>query len=192
MKKLMMLVAAAFFVTQVEAAEFEVDPAHSQVGFSVKHMVISNVKGTFREFEGKFTFDEAKRVFTAGEAVIKVKSIFTNEPKRDDHLRSPDFFDAKKYPEIRFVLKSGRLSGKNVQVVGDLTIRGVTKTVVLNGQYLGAVKDPWGNERVGFTATGKINRKDFGLAWNKLLETGGAVVGDEVTLMIELEGIKKK
>lgn len=193
MKKLMLAAIAALLVTQAAvAAEFEVDVSHSQVGFSVKHLVISNVKGSFQKFTGKFTFDEKKKVFTAGEAVIEAKTIFTNDEKRDEHLRSGDFFDVEKHPEIKFVLKSGRVSGNNVQVVGDLTIRGITKTVVLNGQYLGAAKDPWGNERVGFTATGKINRKDFGLTWNKALETGGAVVGDEVILTIELEGIKKK
>lgn len=185
----------AFFLFggALSAGDYEADPSHSQVGFSVKHMVISNVKGSFQKYSGKFTFDEATRVITSGEAVIDVKSVFTNDTKRDDHLRSPDFFDAGKFSEIKFVLKSGKVqAGNKIQVVGDLTIKGVTKTVTLTGEFLGSAKDPWGNQRVGFTATGKINRKDFGLTWNKALEGGGVVVGDDVIITIELEGIKKK
>lgn len=193
MRKILLAVFAAVTMSSVlQAGEYEADPAHSQVGFAVKHLVISNVKGTFQKYTGRFTYDETKKVFTSGEAVIEAGSVFTNEAKRDEHLRSPDFFDVQKNPEIKFVLKSGKVNGSAIQVVGDLTIRGVTKPVTLTGQFLGAAKDPWGNERVGFTATGKINRKDFGLVWNKTLESGGVVVGDEVTLTIELEAIKKK
>lgn len=193
MKKLILAVLAAVSLTTVvHAGDYDVDPSHSQVGFAVKHLVISNVKGTFQKLSGKFTFDETKKVFTSGEAIIDAKSIFTNEAKRDEHLRSPDFLDADKNPEIKFVLKSGKVTGNSVQVAGDLTIRGVTKPVTLSGQFLGAAKDPWGNQRVGFTATGKIKRADFGLTWNKAMESGGVVVGDEVTLTIELEAIKKK
>ncbi|MBI5178571.1 MAG: polyisoprenoid-binding protein [Nitrospinae bacterium] len=184
--------ALAVFFQPVFAAQYAVDKAHSNVGFSVKHMVISNVKGNFGDFAGTFSFDEKSKALTAANAVIKVASVNTNEPKRDDHLRSPDFFDAQKFPEMSFVMKKAAATGDKLRVTGDLTIRGVTKEVTLEGEFLGAVKDPWGNQRAGFTASGTINRNDFGVSFNKVLETGGLVVGNEVKLSLEIEGVQQK
>ncbi len=175
------------------AATYVLDKSHCNIGFSVKHLVISNVKGKFDDFEGSFDFDEAKKGLNSAQAAIKTASINSGDPKRDDHLRSPDFFDAEKFPEITFALKNSRsLGGGKMQVTGDLTIRGVTKAVTLTGEFLGTANDPWGNKRAGFTAEGEIIRADYGMVWNKQLDGGGLVVGDKVKLQLEIEGILKK
>lgn len=175
------------------AATYVLDKAHCNIGFSVKHMVISNVKGKFDDFEGTFDFDEAKKSVNSAQAAIKTASINTGDQKRDDHLRSPEFFDAEKFPEITFTLKNSRsLGGGKMRVTGDLTIHGVTKAVTLTGEFLGTANDPWGNKRAGFTAEGEVVRADYGMVWNKLLDGGGLVVGDKVKLQLELEGILKK
>ncbi len=178
---------------QAFAGTYLVDKAHTSIGFSVKHMVISNVKGKFDDFAGSFEFDEANKTLGAAQAVVKTASINTGEQKRDDHLRSPDFFDAQKHPEIVFALKKIRpLEGGRMEVTGDLSIRGVTKPVTLTGEFLGSVTDPWGNQRAGFTAEGEVNRTDYGITWNKVLDGGGLVVGEKVKLSLEIEGILKK
>ncbi|MDH5543044.1 MAG: YceI family protein [Nitrospinota bacterium] len=177
----------------VQANTYTIDKGHTTIGFSVRHMVISNVRGQFNNFEGTFVFDPNNIDLTSASVKIDAASIDTNEAKRDEHLRTPEFLDVKKFPDITFELKSFMKHGNNeVMGKGDITIRGITKTIALKGEFIGAVKDPWGNERVGFSATGEIDRKEFGLTWNKVLETGGVVVGDKVTLIIEVEGIKKK
>jgi len=190
-KQILIAAAVTFFSLPVLAGEYDVDVSHSHVGFSVKHLVISNVKGQFQKLSGKITYDEAKKEIKGGSATIEASSIFTSDAKRDEHLRSPDFFDVEKFPEVKFVLKNAKIQGKKLTVTGDLTIKDKTKSVTLTGEFLGQAKDPWGKERIGMTATGKINRKDFGLTWSKTTEAGGLVVGDEVTLTIELEAIKK-
>lgn len=178
---------------EAAADTYMIDKAHTSIGFSVRHMVISNVKGHFNEFEGEFLFDQKTAEIKNAEIKINVASIDTNEKKRDDHLRTADFFDAKKNPYIIFKLKScdskdgGKLNG-----TGEITIRGVTRTIDLTGEFLGAVKDPWGNDRVGFSARGELDREDFGIVYNKLLEAGGLIVGKQVKLIIEVEGVKKK
>lgn len=178
---------------QAIAGSYAIDPAHSHVGFSVKHMIISNVKGHFVNFKGTFEFDEKKKVINSAELVVDASSINTEVLKRDNHLRSKDFLDAGKFPEIIFKLKKGQnLGGNKMKVKGELTIHGVTKEIVMTGEYLGTIKDPWGNTRSGFTAETEISRGDFGLVWNKALEAGGMLVGDKVTLVIEVEGIRKK
>lgn len=175
-----------------QSAVFEIDPAHTDFGFSVKHMVIAKVKGTFQKFGGSLVFDEENKLSSA-HAVITAESIYTKIEKRDNHLRSPDFFDVAKYPNITFTTTSISYAGpNNFTLKGNITIRDVTKEITLTGETLGPIKDPWGNTRMGINATGTLNRKDFGLLWNKVLESGGLVVGDTVELIIEGEGILKK
>lgn len=183
---------AALCAAPAFAAEFTIDQSHSHVGFKVRHLV-SKVDGEFKDFDGAFTFDEkdadkAKVKFTA-----KATSINTGTAKRDEHLRSPDFFDVKKYPTLSFEGKKLETDGdKHYKLAGDLTIHGVTKPTTFDVDFGGVAKDPWGGTRAGFTATTKINRKDFGLTWNKALETGGLLVGDDVTIELNIEGVAKK
>lgn len=195
-KSLALLTVTAFIIGgagRAAAATYVLDKSHCNIGFSVKHMVISNVKGKFDEFEGSFDFDEAKKSINSAQAAIKTASVNTGDQKRDDHLRSPEFFDAQKFPEITFALKNSRsLGGGKMQVTGELTIHGVTKAVTLTGEFLGTANDPWGNKRAGFTAEGEVIRADYGMVWNKLLDGGGLVVGDKVKLQLEIEGILKK
>jgi polyisoprenoid-binding protein YceI len=174
------------------AATYKIDPSHSTVGFKVKHLGISKVPGSFAEFTGTFTFDPSKIEDSKADAVISVKSVDTSDKKRDDHLRGEDFFAADKFPNISFkTTKIEAVIGQGFKATGDLTIRGITKPVSLDVSFTGAAKDPWGKERAAFSATTKINRKDFGLTWSKVLETGGLVVGDEVEILIEIEGVKE-
>jgi polyisoprenoid-binding protein YceI len=178
--------------THAYATTYTIDGSHTQVGFKIKHLAISNVAGSFTDVKGSFTYDPSNPKASKAEATIAVASINTQQTKRDDHLRSPDFFNAAQFPEMRFVSREVTdVQGDSFKVAGDLTIHGVTKPVVLDVTYSGAAKDPGGNERAGFSATTKINRKDFGLNWNKLLETGALIVGDEVTINLEVEGIKQ-
>ena len=172
------------------AGKYKLDTSHGEVGFKIKHLAISTVRGKFNDFTGTFDWDEKTGKLENLKTTIKAASIDTNEKKRDEHLRSPDFFDVKKYPTIEFVAKKVEASGnKPTKVIGDLTMHGVTKEIALDVKYEGSTKDPWGGEHLGFEASGKINRKDFGLAWNKTLETGGLLVGDEVTLEIAGEAV---
>jgi polyisoprenoid-binding protein YceI len=172
------------------AGTYKVDPQHSSVTFSIRHL-FSKVNGRFDKFQGTINVDPANPTTAKAEGSIDVASINTNVEKRDNHLRSKDFFDVEKYPKITFVStkvtdvdaekKTGKLHGK-------LKIHGVEKDVVLDVAYLGEGSDPWGNKKAGFTATTTINRKDFGLNWNETLETGGVLVGDEVQIEIAVEG----
>jgi polyisoprenoid-binding protein YceI len=177
--------AAALF-----AGDYTLDMTHSGVGFSIKHLMVSNVKGKFKVYDGNFSFDEKAGKITKLEGVVDVASIDTEIQKRDDHLRSADFFDATKFPKMDFVMTKFT-AGKKPKVEAKLTIKGVTKTVVFDADIGGAAVDPWGTKKAGFSLTGVINRKDFGLNWSKSLETGGFVVGDEVKLSIDLEGNAK-
>ncbi|HNJ06089.1 MAG TPA: YceI family protein, partial [Leptospiraceae bacterium] len=169
------------------------DKSHTKVEFNVTHLTISDVTGRFDEFEGKGSFDEKTGVLSALDVKIKVKSINTNDEKRDDHLRSADFFDASKYSEITFVLTKPvtLVKGGTANLQGNLTMRGVTKPITLQMNYKGTVKDPWGNVKAGFILTGKVNRKDFGVSWSKNMDNGGAVVGDIVTINIAGEAAVK-
>lgn len=175
------------------AAEYKIDPDHSRATFKVRHLGISWVPGIFSKVEGTFSFDDKDIKASKAEAKIEVSSIDTQNKKRDDHLKSDDFFSASKFPFITYTSKSIKdISGNKFIVVGDLTIRGVTKPIELNAEFTGAVKDPWGNDRAAFQAESKLNRKEFGLQWNQLLETGALVVGEEILISIEVEGIKVK
>ncbi|HEY8271753.1 MAG TPA: YceI family protein, partial [Pseudobdellovibrionaceae bacterium] len=176
--------------TKVPEGNYKLDVSHSKVGFEVNHLVVSTVEGKFSDFEGMINIDP-KLEKSKVDITIKATSINTDNKDRDEHLRSPDFFDVKKYDKLTF--KSKKISGtpEALKVAGDLTLHGVTKPVVLDTKYTGTVKDPWGNERVAFKAATKISRKDFGLTWSKAVEAG-PVVGDEVTLDLKVEAIKEK
>jgi len=176
------------------AALWNIDPDHSNVGFKVRHLMVSNVKGSFEKFTGVVDINDKDITKSKVEVTIDTASINTNVQKRDEHLRSADFFDVARYPTMTFVSKKVAKAGKdNLKVTGDLTLHGVTREVVLDVEPLALEsKDPWGNLRRGTTATTKINRKDFGLVWNKALETGGVAVGEEVLITLEIEMIKAK
>ena len=191
-KILATLLAAVPALALAAPTAWNVDPSHSQVGFAVKHLVISNVRGEFKSYQGKIALDEADLARSSVEATIDVNTIDTRVPDRDTHLKSPDFLDVARYPEITFKAeRSERLAPERLSVSGVLTIRGVARPVVLDVEYAGRTKDPWGHERAGFTAKTSIDRKDFGLTWNQLLETGGVVVGDRVDIEIEVEAVKQ-
>ncbi len=188
MKFLKLSLASIIASTALFAGTYNVDRSHSDVGFKIKHMMISNVKGNFNTFTGVIQYDEKTKTLKALNGKIEVSSINTDNEKRDTHLKSADFFDAAKFPEITFVLTKV----EEDSVLGDLTIHGITKNVKLELENNGVATDPWGNQRIGLSLEGKINRKDFGLTWNKSLETGGLLVGETVNLEIELEAILAK
>ncbi|MEQ1878200.1 MAG: YceI family protein [Bdellovibrionia bacterium] len=189
MKIIIIAVLALFVAAPAQAGKFKLDKAHGEVGFKVKHLGISSVRGKFKDFDGAFEWDEKAGKLENLKTTIKAASIDTNEPKRDDHLRGPDFFDTKKFPTIEYVATKVEGGSKPTKIIGNLTMHGVTKEVPLDVKYEGATKDPWGGEHIGFEATGKVNRKDFGLAWNKTLETGGLLVGEEVWIEIHGEAV---
>jgi polyisoprenoid-binding protein YceI len=171
---------------------WEIDKVHSAVKFGVTHLVISTVEGNFKDFNATIS-TKADGNLDKINADIKTSSVNTENEQRDNHLKSDDFFSASKFPDMLFVSKSIKKVGKdNYKVTGDLTIRGVTKSIVLDVKNNGTIKDPWGNTRSGWTASGKINRFDFGLAWSQALEAGGLVVGKEVTISINAEFNAKK
>jgi polyisoprenoid-binding protein YceI len=171
---------------------WQLDKAHSSINFSVRHMMISTVRGRFEEFDGTFDLNEADPTQSKIEVVIQTASINTKEAQRDAHLKSPDFFDVEQYPVITFKSKRiEKLDKQHARLVGNLTIKGITKEVALDVEYAGQAKSPWGTINAGFTAQTKINRKDWDLTWNVALETGGVLVSDEVTISIELEIIKQ-
>lgn len=172
------------------AATYRVDASHTSVTFTVRHL-FTNVEGRFRTFDGEIAFDPAAPEKTSIKGSIDAASIDTNVTKRDEHLRSPDFFDVAKFPKIEFVstgMSDLDKTKNTAKIQGNLTMHGVTKPVVLDAQYLGSATDPWGNKKAGFTASTTIDRKEFGLGWNKTLEAGGVLVGDEVTIRINVEG----
>jgi polyisoprenoid-binding protein YceI len=178
-------------VVRVPTGTWRVDPAHSSVEFEIKHMMIATVRGRFRELEGTIVAADDIRESRAS-GVVKAASIDTNHPDRDAHLRSPDFFDVERYPEIRFgSTRIEPLGGPNYRVIGDLTIKDVMREVALETTVEGVTRDPWGNERVGMRARGTIDRKDFGLRWQQALETGGLLLGDEVRILIEISAVRE-
>jgi len=187
---LLVLLAAATAPAPSGATRYEVDDQHTSVTFAVRHL-FTEVEGRFRTFGGEIVFDPAAPEQASIKGTIDTASIDTNVQKRDEHLRSADFFDVAKYPKIEFtstgVSDIDKATNKG-KILGNLTMHGVTKPVVLDAQFLGAATDPWGNRKAGFAATTTINRKDFGLGWNKALESGGLLVGDEVTIRINVEG----
>lgn len=168
-----------------------IDPTHSSIDFSVKHMMIANVKGSFHKFEATVEADPQDLTTASIEFTVDVTSIDTRNADRDAHLRSPDFFDAEKYPSITF--KSTGITAKDdgeYDVTGDLTIHGVTRPETFLVTFEGAGKDPWGNEKAGFSGKGKIKRSDYGLTYNAVLEAGGVLIGDDIKISIDIEGVK--
>lgn len=186
MKKIVLL--SAVLAQLAFAAPYSVDQSHSNVGFKVKHMMVSSTNGKFKTFSGTFDYDDKTHVVSKLTGKIAVSSIDTDEPKRDIHLKSADFFDSEKYPEITFVAKGI----KGDKMIGDLTIKGVTKSVALAYDFGGSSIDPWGNKRVGFELSGTIDRRDFGMVWNKALDVGGVAVSNDVKLSVDIEGIAQK
>jgi polyisoprenoid-binding protein YceI len=176
-----------------KSTQWQIDPAHSAAHFSVRHLMISNVRGEFTKLSGSALLDPADPAKSSVEITIEAASVNTREPQRDEHLRSADFFDVANHPTLTFRSKRVEaLGAENFKLTGDLTIRGVTKEVTFDVEGPTApVKDPWGNIRAGVAASAKINRKDFGVAFSALTETGGIVVGDEVKITVEAELIQQ-
>lgn len=174
------------------AANYDIDTAHSSAGFAVRHLAVSNVRGEFAKVTGVVEYDAKDPSKTRVEATLDAASVTTRDPKRDEHLKSADFFDVAQYPVITFKSTKVEKASQGLKVRGDLTLHGVTRPVVLDVQGpTPEVKDPWGNVRAGASATAKINRKDFGMSFNKTLDSGGLVVGDEVAITIDVELVKK-
>ena len=182
---LVALVMLFLFGTNAQA--WEIDKSHSQVGFTVIHMVVAKVNGKFLDFDGTFTFNDKDVTKTKISGVIKVAIVSTNSEKRDNHLKSPDFFDAATYPDIKFESKKVVKKGDDLVMVGDLTIRDVTKEVELAMEITEPIKDPWGATRVGIEGHGTINRQDFGIKWNKTMDNGGVIVSHDVGLNVSSE-----
>lgn len=180
-------------MTDLTAASgtWAIDPTHTTIGFTVRHAMIAKVRGAFGEFAGSFTIDGSDLSASSAEVTIQAGSIDTKNPDRDAHLTSPDFLNADAFPTLTFVSTNVQANGNDVVVTGDLTIHGVTRTVDVNYEFIGLSQDPWGNQRIGFEGTAKISRKDFDLTWNTALETGGVLVGDDITLLLDVEAVKQ-
>lgn len=171
---------------------WEIDSSHSSVHFSVRHLVIAKVRGSFGRWTGTVHVPDGDFSNATVDVTIDASSIDTGVEQRDAHLKSPDFFDVAEFPELRFVGKRVQpRSGSDIDVIGDLTIKGITREVTLHVERLGEAKDPWGNLRAAFSAQTSIDRKDFGLTWNQVLETGGVMVGDRVQIEAEIQAVKQ-
>ena len=170
---------------------WQIDSSHSHINFTVRHMMISKVRGSFENFSGVVNFDEQNPGNTTVNVKVDLSSTNTRDEQRDGHLKSPDFFDVENYPTMTFVsTQVEQIDENNGRLYGQLTIKGISKEVVLDVEYAGLAKSPWGSESTGFSATGSLNRKDWGLNWNQALETGGVLVGDKINIEIELELVK--
>jgi polyisoprenoid-binding protein YceI len=176
--------------TIVTPGTYAIDAAHTNVEFAVRHMMISTVKGNFSDVKGTLTVSDAGDIKV--EATIAAASIDTRNEMRDNHLKSADFFDVEKFPELRFASTKAERTDDGYKLVGDLTIKGVTRPITLTVVEEGAGVDPWGNQKVAFSATGKFNRSDFGLSWNAALETGGVLVSEEVKLSVDTQLVKQQ
>jgi len=187
-----LLLGAATLGAPARAADtYKLDPAHTNVGFTVRHF-FSKVPGHFTKFDGTIIYDDKDITQSKLDVTIDAASIDTSVPDRDKHLRSPDFLDAEKYPKITFSSTKVKPNGNNkIQIEGNLTIRGVTKPVVLDVDALGSGPDAWGGYRAGFEARTKINRQDFGVSWNKVIEGGGTLLGDDVDIVLNVEAVKQ-
>jgi len=194
MKKHVIFLLSLFLFTTSPALadQYAVDPEHTEIGFAVKHMVITNVRGAFRDYTASFEVDDSNRLVSLS-GDIAVASIDTRIQKRDDHLRSPDFFDVEKYPAITFSTTSVTAGPDNsYKVKGLLKIKETEREIELSGELFGPVKDPWGNQRMGIVLRGQIDRRDFSITYNEILETGGLLIDNEVNIHLEGEGILKK
>jgi len=172
-------------------SNWSIDATHSGINFSVRHMVVSKVRGRFARYSGAIHVDEDDITRSDAEVTIDAASIDTGTPQRDEHLRSADFFDVEKFPEIRFRSRRlEKLADDRYRLIGDLTIRDVTRETSLDVELGGRAKDPWGNERLGFVAKAALDRKDFGLVWNQVLDAGGVLVGDRVDIELDVQAVK--
>lgn len=186
-------VTAAPLYANAAATEWSIDKSHSSATFSIRHMMVSNVRGEFGNLTGTLSIDDADITKSSVTAEVDASTINTRDGKRDEHLKSPDFFDVGKFPKLTFKSTKVEKAGTGLKITGDLTIHGMTKPVVLTAEApTPTVKDPWGNVKRGFSATAKLSRKDFGLIWNKTLDGGGLVLSDEVTISIEIEANQAK
>ena len=173
------------------SSKWDIDASHSSLQFSVRHMVISKVRGAFESFRGTVELDEERDGALSNiDVVIDAASIDTAEPKRDEHLRSQDFLDVATYPELRYRSRSIERRGDRYQIQGDLTIHGVTRPVTLDAEFQGRGRDPWGGERAAFSAKTSVNREDFGLTWNQVLEAGGVLVAAKLDIDIEVQAVR--
>lgn len=187
-----LVIALVFAVSAIaSAATWKVDASHSNIGFKVKHLMISNIYGSFLDFDVTVEFDENNYSNATIDVTINTESVDTDNEKRDGHLKGADFFDVENFPNITFASTKIKKSGDNYEIHGHLTVLGVTKEVVLDTELTPIITDPWGNNRMGGTATTKIDRSEFGLVWNKTLETGGLMVGNDVKITIEVELVKQ-
>ena len=173
------------------AATYALDASHSSISFKVRHMMVSKVTGSFTGFTGSMEFAEGETGTWTVETAIDMATVDTNDEKRDEHLRSPDFFNVDAFPEMTFKSTGVKADGDDYVLTGALTLMGVTKPVELALEFNGVIEDPWGNTRAGFSADGKIDRRDFGMSWNKSMDKGGIVVGNDVSISLEIEAIKQ-
>jgi polyisoprenoid-binding protein YceI len=194
MKLKNMLVAASVVSALASAGfaadKYNIDPNHSTVGFSVKHMVVTNVKGRFKDYSGTLMYDEKDPTKSSVDVDIKTASITTDNDQRDNHLKSPDFFDAAKFPDITFKSSKVEKKGENYLMTGTLTMKGVSKEVQIPVTINGSVKDPWGSTRLGTEGSLKINRQDYGINWSKTMDNGGLVAGNDVNIDLQIEFVK--
>ena len=196
MKKVAIVALSTLLVAgtiNAQNTSWNMDKSHSSVGFSIEHMVVSEVVGQFNDFSSNIKSDKDDFTDAKGDVTIQVSSVDTKEPKRDGHLKSPDFFDAEKNPIIKFeIVKFSKVKGKEYKLVGNLTMHGVTRSVTLKGVFGGIVKDPYGNTRTGIKVSGEVDRYDFGLKYNAAMEAGGLVIGQKLTINCNLEMTKAK
>jgi polyisoprenoid-binding protein YceI len=170
---------------------WQIDSSHSNINFSARHMMISKVRGSFETFSGTVDFDEENPTNTSVNIEVDLASVNTRDEQRDGHLKSPDFFDVENYPTMKFIsTRVEQIDANNGRLYGQLTIKGVNKEVALDVEYAGIAQSPWGTVSAGFSASGSINRKEWGLSWNQALETGGVLVGEKINIEIELELVK--
>ena len=182
----LLIVSSAF-----SADKYNIDKSHTRIGFAVKHMLLSTVRGEFSDYSGTVVFDEKNVAISSVEGTVKVASINTNNEKRDNHLRSGDFFDAEKYPDIKFKSKKIKKDGNDYMMIADFTMRDVTKEITVPFKVVGTITDQKGNKRIGIEAEFKINRKDYDVSWSRTMDNGGLVVSDEVVIELAFEGISK-
>jgi polyisoprenoid-binding protein YceI len=180
-------------LTAAAVTSYAIDPTHSRMGFVVRHLGFSKVRGSFEQFEGTVEMESDALSTLRAEAAIQAASVNTNEPKRDAHLRSADFFETDTYPTLTFRSTEVRdVDGDTFTLVGELTMHGITRTVAFKAEYIGTSADPWGGTRVGFEATTKVNRKDYGLNWNVALEAGGWLVSEDVEIVLEVQAVQQQ
>ena len=175
--------------TTIPAGIWNIDPSHSTVGFVARHLVISKVRGSFRSFSGAITIGE-QQLESSVTASIDMASVDTSDEGRDGHIKGEDFFDVAKFPTMTFTSTKVTQDGDDFEVIGDLTIKGVTRSVVLDLEFNGTSQDPWGGTRAGFSAETEINRKDFGLEWNVVMETGGVLVGEKIKIELDIQAVQ--